>query len=181
MRKALAFDIGGTKIYSTIIDERGKLLKDPVKFFTPKDIDGIKDVLRGQIKKYEDEVDVIKVFNKSLSDNFYFPLTKGEAMTFHKVESLDDLETGNFNVREPKEYCSEIFFKKDKEYLVIVPGAAFDKNGYRIGYGKGFYDKFFAKNKDVKFTKIGVCFKECFVDEIDYDEYDYPVDEVYFA
>ena len=129
----------------------------------------------------EYEVDVIKIFNKSLSDNFYFPLTKGEAVTFHKVESLDDLETGNFNVREPKEYCSEIFFKKDKEYLVIVPGAAFDKNGYRIGYGKGFYDKFFAKNKDVKFTKIGVCFKECFFDEIDYDEYDYPVDEVYFA
>lgn len=69
MRKALAFDIGGTKIYSTIIDERGKLLKDPVKFFTPKDIDGIKDVLRGQIKKYEDEVDVIAIATAGAVNN----------------------------------------------------------------------------------------------------------------
>ena len=36
MKKALAFDIGGTKIYSTIIDEEGNLLNDPVKFSTPK-------------------------------------------------------------------------------------------------------------------------------------------------
>ena len=128
----------------------------------------------------EYEVDVIKVFNKSLNDNFFFPLTKGDLMTFHKVESPDDLSIGNFNVREPKEYCPEIVFDKEKEYLVIVPGAAFDKKGYRIGYGKGYYDKFFSKNEGVKFTKIGVCFKECFLDEIPFDEYDCPVDEVYF-
>ena len=69
MLKALAFDIGGTKIYSTIIDESGKLLSEPVKFSTPKTIDEIKDILRSQIIKYEDEVDVIAIATAGAVNN----------------------------------------------------------------------------------------------------------------
>lgn len=69
MLKALAFDIGGTKIYSTIIDENGKLLNEPVKFSTPKDIDGIKEILNTQIKKYEDEVDAIAIATAGAVNN----------------------------------------------------------------------------------------------------------------
>ena len=53
MKKALAFDIGGTKIYSTIIDENGNIIEEIEKFSTPKTIDGIKKVLKKQIFKYE--------------------------------------------------------------------------------------------------------------------------------
>lgn len=69
MRKALAFDIGGTKIYSTIIDETGKLLGEPDKFSTPKTIDEIKKILCEQIKKYEDEVDVIAIATAGAVNN----------------------------------------------------------------------------------------------------------------
>ena len=69
MYKALAFDIGGTKIYSTIVDESGKIQYEPVKFSTPKDIDGIKEILRGQIKKHEDEVDVIAIATAGAVNN----------------------------------------------------------------------------------------------------------------
>ena len=69
MLKALAFDIGGTKIYTTIVDETGKILYDPVKFSTPKDIDGIKDVLKSQIREHEDEVDVIAVATAGAVNN----------------------------------------------------------------------------------------------------------------
>ncbi len=69
MHKALAFDIGGTKIYSTIVDEGGKLLYEPVKFSTPKDIDGIKKILISQIKKYEDEVDVVAIATAGAVNN----------------------------------------------------------------------------------------------------------------
>ena len=69
MLKALAFDIGGTKIYSTIVDESGKILYEPVKFSTPKDIDGIKEVLRSQIKEHEDEVDVIAIATAGAVNN----------------------------------------------------------------------------------------------------------------
>ena len=61
MKKALAFDIGGTKIYSTIIDENGNIIEEIEKFSTPKTIDGIKKVLKKQIFKYENNVDVIAI------------------------------------------------------------------------------------------------------------------------
>lgn len=48
MKKALAFDIGGTKIYSTIIDENGNIIEEIEKFSTPKTIDGIKKVLKNK-------------------------------------------------------------------------------------------------------------------------------------
>ena len=53
MKKALAFDIGGTKIYSTIIDETGKIVSEIEKFSTPKTLDEIKNILKTQIVKHD--------------------------------------------------------------------------------------------------------------------------------
>ena len=61
MKKALAFDIGGTKIYSAIVNEEGKIISEIDKFSTPKTIDGIKDVLKKQIEKYEQDADIIAI------------------------------------------------------------------------------------------------------------------------
>ena len=61
MKKALAFDIGGTKIYSTIVDETGKIVSEIDKFSTPKTLDEIKSLLKTQITKYENDVDVIAI------------------------------------------------------------------------------------------------------------------------
>jgi len=69
MRKALAFDIGGTKIYSTIIDERGKLEYEPLKFSTPKDIGGIKEILKSQINEHGDKVDTIAIATAGAVNN----------------------------------------------------------------------------------------------------------------
>ncbi len=69
MKKALAFDIGGTKIYSTLIDEEGKVIGEIVKFSTPKNLDGIKQVLREQITKYENEVDVVAIATAGAVNN----------------------------------------------------------------------------------------------------------------
>lgn len=69
MKKALAFDIGGTKIYSSIIDETGKIVSDIDKFHTPKSIQGILDILKGQIAKFENEVDVIAISTAGAVNN----------------------------------------------------------------------------------------------------------------
>lgn len=69
MKKALAFDIGGTKIYSTIIDETGKIISEIDKFSTPKTLDEIKTLLKNQISKYEDSVDVIAIATAGAVDN----------------------------------------------------------------------------------------------------------------
>ena len=69
MQKILAFDIGGTKIYSTIINENGEIIQEVDKFLTPKTLDGIKDVLKNQIAKYESEVDAIAIATAGAVNN----------------------------------------------------------------------------------------------------------------
>lgn len=59
MKKALAIDVGGTKIYNTIIDESGKIIGEIEKRPTPKSFDEIKNVFKDIISKYEDDIDVI--------------------------------------------------------------------------------------------------------------------------
>ena len=69
MKKALAFDIGGTKIYSTIVDETGKIVAEIDKFSTPKTLDGIKGLLKTQIAKFEKDVDIIAIATAGAVDN----------------------------------------------------------------------------------------------------------------
>lgn len=59
MKKALAIDVGGTKIYNAVIDESGKILGEIEKHSTPKTFDEIKNTFKSIIEKYENEVDVI--------------------------------------------------------------------------------------------------------------------------
>ena len=59
MKKALAIDVGGTKIYSTIINEKGEIISEIEKNKTPKTLEGIKEIFKEIIKKHEDEVDII--------------------------------------------------------------------------------------------------------------------------
>lgn len=69
MKKALAIDVGGTKIYNTIIDENGKMISDIEKRPTPKTFDEIRDVLSEIIKKYENEVEVIAFASAGAANN----------------------------------------------------------------------------------------------------------------
>ena len=69
MKKALAFDIGGTKIYSAIVDESGKLIGEPVKFSTPKNLDDMKKLLKDRILPLENEVDVVAIATAGAVNN----------------------------------------------------------------------------------------------------------------
>lgn len=93
-----------------------------------------------------------------------------------ELKNFDWLEVKTFGILEPKElYIRE--FNYEKLDLVIVPGIVFGRNGYRIGYGHGYYDRFLKKlGKNVK--KIGLSFELQVVDEIPKEEHDVPVDYV---
>lgn len=69
MKKALAFDIGGTKIYSTIVNENGEIVAEIDKFSTPKSLEEIKTLLKNQIAKYEQEVDLITIATAGAVNN----------------------------------------------------------------------------------------------------------------
>lgn len=83
------------------------------------------------------------------------PKVHGDFMEFYIIESYEDLESGCFGIKEPVESCRKITELTD-DTLVIMPGVAFDKSGNRIGYGKGYYDKYFSRYPDV--YKIAVAY-----------------------
>jgi len=78
---------------------------------------------------------------------------------------------GKFGILEPIEAMKIAYKNID---LILVPGIAFDKEGHRIGYGFGYYDKFLKKVP--KAFKIGLAFDFQVVDKVPREEHDVPVD-----
>jgi 5-formyltetrahydrofolate cyclo-ligase len=72
------------------------------------------------------------------------PLTlENRGMQFYYVESYNQLTDSAFQIKEPvPDRCTPAF--KDDIDLLLVPGLLFDKSGYRIGYGGGYYDRYIA-------------------------------------
>ena len=66
-------------------------------------------------------------------------------MVFIKINSLENLVTSSYGILEPVGDKSN--FNVDNLGLIVMPGLAFDKQGNRLGYGGGYYDKFLSKNK----------------------------------
>lgn len=69
VKKALAIDIGGTKIYHTIIDENGNILEKIEKHSTPKNLDKLKSILENAIKAHEDEIDAVAIATAGAVNN----------------------------------------------------------------------------------------------------------------
>jgi len=97
---------------------------------------------------------------------------EGNIINFYKINSFDNLVIGSFGVLEP---ITNIIYKDDNNSCCIIPGLLFDKNNNRLGYGKGYYDKFL-ENRNI--YKIGICFSTFLVDNLITDKYDIKMDEV---
>lgn len=97
----------------------------------------------------------------------------------HEIEpsviiDFDNLiPSGKFGILEPIEIMKIAYKNID---LVLVPGIGFDKEGHRVGYGSGYYDKFLKKVP--KAIKIGLAFDFQIVDKVPREEHDVPVDLV---
>ncbi|MFD3158412.1 5-formyltetrahydrofolate cyclo-ligase [Haloimpatiens sp. FM7330] len=122
---------------------------------------------------YNNEVNTHNIIKQAIRDDktLCVPkvISKESGMISIQINDFTDLEHGAYGILEPKEYCSKINPKKID--LAFVPGLAFDKNGGRIGYGGGFYDRFLKlipKNCPI----IGLGYKIQIIDEIPMDEND---------
>lgn len=93
-------------------------------------------------------------------------------MEFYEISSLDDLEKGTFGVLEPiVEKCK--LLENFPNALCIVPGFSFDLKGYRLGYGKGYYDRFLSGFEG---NTVGICYKNCMRSLLPHGYFDKPVD-----
>ena len=75
----------------------------------------------------------------------FLPKVMGENMEFRKIKDFSSLESGNFDIMEPKEDC-EVDNYLD---IIVVPTVGISPAGVRLGYGHGFYDKFLEKKDAV--------------------------------
>ena len=93
-------------------------------------------------------------------------------MEFYRITSMEDLEKGSFGVLEPvPDRCEKI--TDFSHGFCIVPGLCFDSHGYRLGYGKGYYDRFLSAFGGYK---AGICYSSCIQWNLPHGYYDRPVD-----
>lgn len=93
---------------------------------------------------YQSEVDTTDLVNKAFADKkrVFAPKVSGETMEFYQLTGIKDLKEGYKGIREP--VSGQIFGSESdtEQTLMLIPGAVFDENCRRIGYGKGFYDRY---------------------------------------
>jgi len=88
------------------------------------------------------------------------------------LSSLEDLEDGIFGTKHPA--GAQVF--PGNYDLIIVPGLAFDKANFRLGYGGGYYDKFLANNPNS--VKLGICYPFQKMSNIPLEKHDVRLDDV---
>lgn len=121
------------------------------------------------------EVDTIKLINYFLNigKRVAVPKVEGKILAFYLINSINECQKGTFNILEPINLNNKITNFKDA--ISITPGVCFDKQNYRIGYGKGFYDRFY-QTHDI--YSIGLCYRECYLDNIEHLSFDKKCDLV---
>jgi len=90
---------------------------------------------------------------------------------FYFINSMDDLRPGTYSILEPDPLsCSPCDPALDA--LCLVPGLSFDDQGYRLGYGKGYYDRFLASFTGLA---IGLCYFRDLTRKLPRGRFDFPV------
>ena len=130
---------------------------------------------------YSHEVMTRGIFEDAIlhKKKVYFPKTDSltATMEFYQTVSVKQLQKGYKGILEPKEDIKyRYIYNTNQDTLVIVPGVAFDTQGYRVGYGKGYYDKYLANKRQI--SMIALSYACQIVDEIPYDSYDIKMDKI---
>lgn len=99
---------------------------------------------------------------------------KSRKMTFYEITSFQQLEIVYMQLSEPVPHLTTKISKQDIDCL-IVPGLAFDRQGFRLGFGGGYYDRFLS---DFDKKTISLAFYMQIVENIPTDDYDEPIEKI---
>ncbi|MGL5318487.1 MAG: 5-formyltetrahydrofolate cyclo-ligase [Bacteroidales bacterium] len=106
----------------------------------------------------------------SATKQIWLPKVAGDELEIRAYEGPDSLQRGHFNVPEP---TGVLCLHPEKIDLVLVPGVAFARDGSRMGYGKGFYDRMLPH---LRATKVGFAFDFQLFDQIPTETHDERMD-----
>ena len=127
---------------------------------------------------YNQEVRTVPMLEQAMKDGKRVAVPKcyGEEMRFIYMDDLSKVEKGYANIPEP---IADEPVADDQTALVLMPGMAFTKDGKRMGYGGGFYDKFLAAEPN--HPTVALCYSFQMVEDLPTEDYDIPVDCVLWA
>lgn len=129
---------------------------------------------------FKSEVGTHDIIKRALADgkNVYVPVIDKPSWTMKiaKISSMSELKKNYMGILEPEQ--DKIIFADSSDLdLILTPGLAFSEDGYRLGYGGGFYDKFFCQlNQHI--TSIALAYSIQLLDEIPHDEEDQKIDHL---
>jgi len=137
----------------------------------------------GIYSSFGSEVDTFEIMQDALYNGKTVGVPKvfGDVMDFYKINSVREIQEENmFGIREPLK-SKENYIEPKSLDLIIVPGLCFDRLNNRVGFGKGYYDRYLS-NEELTATKIGICFEEQFLESmlIKTNEYDVKMDKVIY-
>ncbi len=122
------------------------------------------------------EVKTLDIIRHALADGKTAALPvcgKNSSMEFYRINGLDELAVSAFGIPAPVKTDNAVV--PDDKTLCILPGLSFDKKGFRIGYGGGYYDRYLAKY-NVK--TAGLCYDSFIAENLPHDEFDIKADSV---
>lgn len=122
------------------------------------------------------EVDTTRIINNAIADGKRVAVPRcipgTRNMEFYFIDTVDDLKPGMFGVLEPDPDTSEMLTDLSGG-LCIVPAFSYDWRGFRLGYGKGYYDRFLSRFEG---NIIGICYSECVQRSLPHGRYDRAVE-----
>lgn len=128
---------------------------------------------------YGSEISTRDVLREALKagKKVYVPKVLGgeePQMAFFRIEALEELATGYRGIPEPLGDTEMYAYSPDRAQrtLVLMPGVAFDPFRNRIGYGKGFYDRFLADKPQLQLRTIAVGYRCQMLEELPADHRD---------
>ena len=122
------------------------------------------------------EVDTFRIIRQALEDGKRVAVPRcvpdTRNMEFYYIDSTDELAPGMFSVLEPAANPDRLYKECDGG-LCIVPAFSYDWRGFRLGYGKGYYDRFLSKFEG---NIVGICYSECVQRSLPHGRFDRPVE-----
>ena len=127
---------------------------------------------------YNQEVRTVPMVEQALRDGKKVAVPKvfGDEMEFLYIEDLSGIGEGYMGIPEP---LADGPVAHDETALILMPGLAFDPQGHRIGYGGGFYDKYLSREPN--HPTVALCYDFQMLPYVQTQEFDIPVDQVFFA
>ena len=122
---------------------------------------------------FANEVDTQPIINYFIkSKKIAVPKITDSEMEFYFINNSTTFQKNKFGILEPITNEKVLDFQNS---VCLTPGLCFDKNGNRLGYGHGFYDKFLNQNN---IYSIGLCYQECLVPHLPHNKFDHKMDEI---